>query len=120
MLQHVEPAIYLFKDFHPFTEENRANLAVIRRLKDVAYHLRDTYKTIVIVASVLRMAPELDKDVTLLQFLPPGVRRISTSCWIESSMISERQSPEVKIQPRPGGAGTAGSCRPRTSTLKES
>src|SRR5258708_986637 len=25
VLSHVEPAIYLFKDFHPFTEENRAN-----------------------------------------------------------------------------------------------
>src|ERR1700733_14795743 len=27
VLSHVESAIYLFKDFHPFTEENRANLA---------------------------------------------------------------------------------------------
>src|SRR5258706_9993418 len=32
VLQHVEPAIFLFKDFHPFTEENRSNLAIIRRL----------------------------------------------------------------------------------------
>jgi len=48
--RHLEPAIYLFKDFHPFTDENRANLAVIQRLKDVAYNLRDTYQTIVIVA----------------------------------------------------------------------
>jgi AAA+ superfamily predicted ATPase len=73
VLQHVEPAIYLFKDFHPFTEENRCNLAVIRRLKDVAHHLRDTYKTIVIVAPVVRLAPELDKDVTLVEFRPPDV-----------------------------------------------
>jgi hypothetical protein len=73
VLAHVEPAIYLFKDFHPFTEENRANLAVIRRLKDVAYHLRDSYKTIVIVAPMLRLAPELAKDVTLVELRPPDV-----------------------------------------------
>jgi hypothetical protein len=73
VLQHVEPAIFLFKDFHPFTEENRANLATIRRLKDVAHQLRDTYKTIVIVAPVMRIAPELDKDITVLEFRPPDV-----------------------------------------------
>src|SRR5262249_61275859 len=31
VMAQVDPAIYLFKDFHPFTEENRANLAIIRR-----------------------------------------------------------------------------------------
>jgi AAA+ superfamily predicted ATPase len=72
VLAQVEPAIYLFKDFHPFMEENRANLAVIRRLRDVSYHLRDSYKTIVIVAPVLRIAPELEKDVTVVQFGLPA------------------------------------------------
>ena len=53
-------------------EENRCNLTVIRRLRDVAYHLRDTYKTIVIVAPMLRLPPELAKDVTVLEFGLPG------------------------------------------------
>src|SRR4051812_29607263 len=74
VLAHIEPAIYLFKDFHPFTEENRANMQIIRRLKDAAYHLRDSYKTIVIVAPMMRIAPELDKDITLLEFKPPDVK----------------------------------------------
>jgi AAA+ superfamily predicted ATPase len=72
VLHQVEPAIYLFKDFHPFMEEHRSNLAVIRRLRDVAYHLRDTYKTIVFVAPLLRLPPELAKDVTVLEFGLPG------------------------------------------------
>ena len=33
VLDQVEPTIFLFKDFHPFMEENRANLAVVRRLR---------------------------------------------------------------------------------------
>ena len=73
VLGHVEPAIFLFKDFHPYTEDQRCNVAVVRRLRDVAYHLRDTYKTIVIVAPMMRIAPELSKDITVLEFGLPGV-----------------------------------------------
>ncbi|RPI59909.1 MAG: hypothetical protein EHM48_08115 [Planctomycetaceae bacterium] len=39
VIQQVQPAIYLFKDFHRFTVDDRCNLTVIRRLRDVAYHL---------------------------------------------------------------------------------
>jgi AAA+ superfamily predicted ATPase len=74
VLEQLEPTIFLFKDFHPFMEENRSNLAVIRRLRDVAFRLRDTYKTICIVAPMLRMAPELSKDVTVLELGLPSLQ----------------------------------------------
>ena len=73
VIQHVEPAIYLFKDFHRFCCEDRCNIAVIRRLRDLAHHLRDTYKTLVIVAPSLKIAPDLAKDVTVLEFGLPGI-----------------------------------------------
>jgi len=73
VVAQLEPAIYLFKDFHHFTEDNRANLTVVRRLRDVAHHLRDTYKSIVICAPVTRISQELSKDVTLVDFGLPGV-----------------------------------------------
>src|SRR5262249_9092309 len=43
VMAQMEPAIYLFKDFHHFTEAQRCNLTVIRRLRDAAHYLRDTY-----------------------------------------------------------------------------
>lgn len=95
VLQHVEPAIYLFKDFHPFTEEHRSNLSTIRRLKDVAFHLRDTYKTIVIVAPVMRIAPELDKDVTVLQFRPPDVHDFNR--LLDRIVDDVKSNPNVKV-----------------------
>jgi AAA+ superfamily predicted ATPase len=101
VIQHVEPAIYLFKDFHPFTEENRANLAIIRRLKDVAYHLRDTYKTIVIVAPVMRLAPELDKDVTVIEFRPPDVKDFNK--LLDRIIEDVKDKPQVKINLDPAG-----------------
>jgi AAA+ superfamily predicted ATPase len=95
VLAQVEPAIYLFKDFHPFTEENRANLAVIRRLRDVAYHLRDSYKTVVIVAPVARIAPELAKDVTLLEFGLPAVEDINR--LLDRIIDDLKDKPQIRI-----------------------
>ncbi|MCR4414331.1 MAG: hypothetical protein NUV77_18080, partial [Thermoguttaceae bacterium] len=77
VIQHVEPAIHLFKDFHRFTAEDRCNLTVIRRLRDVAYHLRDTYKSLVIVAPSMKISPDLAKDVTIVEFALPGVADFS-------------------------------------------
>ena len=95
VLAQVEPAIYLFKDFHPFTEENRCNLAIIRRLKDAAYRLRDSYKTIVIVAPMMKLAPELEKDVTLVEFGLPEVRDFNR--LLDRIIDDLRDKPQVKI-----------------------
>jgi AAA+ superfamily predicted ATPase len=92
VINQVEPAIYLFKDFHPFMEEHRANLTIIRRLRDVAYHLRDTYKTIVVVAPMLRLPPELAKDVTVLEFGLPGPA--------EFNRLLDRIIEDLKDKPR--------------------
>jgi AAA+ superfamily predicted ATPase len=92
VLAQVEPTIYLFKDFHPFTEENRANLAVIRRLRDVAYHLRDSYKTIVIAAPMARIAPELAKDITLLELGLP--------CAEDFNRLLDRIIEDLKDKPQ--------------------
>ena len=72
VIDQVEPAIYLFKDFHLFTSGERCNMQVIRRLRDVAHHVRDTYKSIVIVSPTMNIAAELAKDITVIEFGLPG------------------------------------------------
>ncbi|HEX2970883.1 MAG TPA: AAA family ATPase [Tepidisphaeraceae bacterium] len=95
VISHIEPAIYLFKDFHPFTEENRANLSIIRRLKDVAYHLRDTYKTIVIVAPMMRIAPELEKDITVVEYRLPDVKDFNR--LLDRIIEDLKDKPQVRV-----------------------
>jgi AAA+ superfamily predicted ATPase len=96
VLDMVEPAIFLFKDFHPFMEENRCNLAVIRKLRDVAFKLRDTYKTICIVAPMLKMAPELSKDVTVVEL---GLPRLEDFNRLLERIIEDvKDKPGVKIE----------------------
>src|ERR1043166_3265702 len=59
VIEQVEPAIFLFKDFHPFL--TRTNYAVIRRLKDIALHLKNSFKTIVLISPAMEIQAELDK-----------------------------------------------------------
>jgi ATP-dependent 26S proteasome regulatory subunit len=70
VIDQVEPAIFIFKDFHPFLTRN--NFAVIRKLKEIALHLKNSYKTILLVSPVIEVPTELEKEVTLLTFPLPS------------------------------------------------
>jgi ATP-dependent 26S proteasome regulatory subunit len=69
VIEQVEPAIFLFKDFHPFLTKN--NFAIIRKLKDIALHLKNSFKTIVLISPVMEIPAELDKEITVLNFPQP-------------------------------------------------
>ena len=69
VIEHVEPAIFIFKDFHPFLTKN--NFAIVRKLKEIALHLKNSYKTIILLSPVLEIPTELEKEVTLLNYPLP-------------------------------------------------
>lgn len=70
VIDQVEPAIFLFKDFHPFL--TKSNVAIIRKLREIAQHLKNSYKTIVLVSPIVQIPVELEKEITLLNFPLPG------------------------------------------------
>src|SRR5579871_2887190 len=69
VIDQIEPAIFVFKDFHPFLTKN--NFAVIRKLKDIALHLKNSFKTVILISPTLEIPSELDKEVTVLSFPLP-------------------------------------------------
>jgi len=69
VLDHVEPALFVFKDLPPYL--NRSQPAVTRRLKEIARHLKDSLKTILLVAPSLELPAELEKEVTVVHFPLP-------------------------------------------------
>ncbi|MFC1705894.1 AAA family ATPase [Planctomycetota bacterium] len=89
VLDEVGPALYIFKDLHPFLTRN--NVAVMRRLKEIAVELKNSYKTIVLISPVLELPSELEKEVTVVDFPLPGVEDLST--------LLDRIVDEVKDQP---------------------
>lgn len=70
VVDQVEPALFIFKDLHPFLV--RSNYAVIRRLKEIALHLKNSLKTIILISPVLEVPIEIDKEITVLPFPLPG------------------------------------------------
>lgn len=69
VIDAVEPALFAFKDFHPFLTPG--NTAVIRRLKEIALDLKNSHKTIFLISPVLAIPAELDKEITVLNFPLP-------------------------------------------------
>ncbi len=69
VIEQVEPALFVFKDLHPFLTRN--NFAIIRKLKEIALHLKNSYKTILLISPVLEIPTELEKEITVLNYPLP-------------------------------------------------
>jgi ATP-dependent 26S proteasome regulatory subunit len=94
VLEQVEPALFVFKDFHPFL--TRQNFAVIRRLKDIALHLKDSFKTILLLSPVLEIPAELEKEITVLNFPLPA--REDLSALLDRIMAEMQDIKQVSIE----------------------
>ena len=70
VIEQVEPAIFIFKDFHPFLTKN--NFAIIRKLKEIALYLKNSFKTIVLISPTMEIPTELEKEVTVLNYPLPS------------------------------------------------
>lgn len=92
-LDHVlasnEAALFVFKDLHPFL--TRSNHAIIRKLREAAMALKNSYKSVLICAPVLELPCELEKEVAVLHLPLPGV--------LEFSELVDRIASEVKDNP---------------------
>lgn len=77
VLDHKEPAIYLFYDLHSFLHTRcSGNSICIRRLREVSRALTDSYKTLVICSPRVDISLDLEKDVTVVDFDLPGPEEI--------------------------------------------
>jgi AAA+ superfamily predicted ATPase len=73
VIKFVDAAIFLFKDFHPYLRE----ASVIRKLREVTQHLKNSHKTLVFVSPTLTIPIELEKDITVVDFALPGLPQLS-------------------------------------------
>ncbi|HEX4122733.1 MAG TPA: AAA family ATPase [Verrucomicrobiae bacterium] len=94
VIEQVEPAIFIFKDFHPFL--TRSHFAVVRKLKEIALHLKDSMKTIVLISPVLEIPPELEKEITVLNHPLPS--REDLAVLLDSVIADVARSKQVRIE----------------------
>src|SRR5437667_2537500 len=94
VIEMVEPAIFIFKDFHPFLTKN--NFAVVRKLKEIALHLKNSFKTIILVSPVMEIPTELEKEITVLNYPLPF--REDLNALLDKIIAEVGQFKHVKIE----------------------
>ncbi|NDJ51720.1 MAG: AAA family ATPase [Chloroflexi bacterium] len=62
-----DPAVFILRDFHRFMED----IQVARKLRNLSRHLRQSRKTVIVVAPVLRIPQELESEITVLNLSFP-------------------------------------------------
>ncbi|HUR38810.1 MAG TPA: AAA family ATPase [Planctomycetota bacterium] len=97
VVDQVDPALYIFKDLHPFLTRN--NFAVIRRLKEIGLQLKNSYKTIILISPTMELPPELEKEVTVVDFPLPEAKDISA--LLDRIIQEVKQQPSLKIEIAP-------------------
>src|SRR5439155_8234135 len=85
--------LFVIKDFHPFLAKN--NYAVVRKLKEIALQLKNSFKTIILVSPVLEIPVELEKEITVLNFPLPA--REDLSALLDKIVDDVKQFKQVKI-----------------------
>lgn len=97
VIEQVEPAIFVFKDFHPFLAKcnKSANAAPIRKLKDIAIHLKNSYKTIILISPIQEIPEELEKEITVLNH--PLPTRDELSALLDRIVADVKQFKQVVI-----------------------
>ncbi len=90
--QSNEPAIFVLKDFHAFITDTE----ITRRLRDLTYALKTSYKTLVILAPTLKLPPELEKDVTVVDYALPSVEDLDR--LLENIIQSVRNNTQINVK----------------------
>ena len=92
-----EAAIFVLKDFHPFLEARGSSEhhVIVRKIRDVLNQLKESRKTLVILSPVFQFPPELEKDITLLDYSLPDLDELAQS--LERVVRSARELSGMKI-----------------------
>jgi len=98
-----DQGIYVLRDFHSFVSDK----TITRRLRDLSYALKTSFKTLIILSPVLRIPPELEKEITVVDFPLPDpqelddllegiIRSVKDSSQIDVNLTPEQREQIVK------------------------
>ncbi len=67
IINHEGPGIWVLRDFHPFMRDH----SVVRRMREAAFTLKSSNKTIILLGPVLNIPTELEKEISVIDFSLP-------------------------------------------------
>lgn len=89
-----EFTVFLLKDFHAYMKDSR----VVRLLRDLAVRLRGRAQTLFVVAPVLNLPVELEKDVTVIEFPLPKTDEIGKQVEDVIKAMKDNKSVDVALE----------------------
>jgi len=95
VLNAADQSVFVLKDFHPFITD----VAVTRRLRDLVYALKTSYKTLVILSPLLKLPPELEKEISVVDYQLPTYNDLDR--LLEGIIQSVRANPQIKTDLTP-------------------
>jgi len=88
-----EPTIFIFHDLHPFLSDS----TIIRKLREIAIAIKESFKTLVIVSPVLKIPCELEKEVTVMDLALPKISDLSTLLNKMIADVSDNRDIKIEI-----------------------
>ena len=92
VLESRDQAVFLMKDFHPFLNDT----SLVRRLRDLTYALKTSYKTLVLLSPILKLPPELEKEITVVDYALPSQEDLGR--LLDSIIESVKANPQVQTE----------------------
>lgn len=95
--QSQEAAIFVLKDFHTLLtpQAGPEHIVTVRKLRDIINQLKESRKTVVILAPVVEYPPELEKDITVLDYSLPTLEELAQS--LERVIRSAREISGMRL-----------------------
>jgi ATP-dependent 26S proteasome regulatory subunit len=77
-IRQKDPAIFVFKDLHPFLQDGTGSAEVVRWIRDAIAAFKGTKKTIILMSPFQQIPIELEKEVAVLDFALPSMVELET------------------------------------------
>ena len=89
-----EYTVFLLKDFHPYMKDPR----VVRLLRDLASRLRGKAQTLILMGPTLTLPPELEKDLTVVDFGLPERAEIEKTLTRVIEAVKDNPNVDTKLE----------------------
>ncbi len=89
-----ESALYIIKDIH----HQMNDPIIIRKLRDLCISLRSSFKTVLIVSPILKIPPELEKDISVIDYNLPSTNDLGILLdKLISSIQNNKKNVDINI-----------------------
>lgn len=92
--KYQQAAIFILKDFHPFMSDAR----VVRRLRDLTFALKTSYKSVILLSPTPRIPEELEKDISIIDFPLPMLHDLEKQLDLIIGSVQNNRNVQINLK----------------------